>query len=149
MNNRGFTLTEILMVILLVGIMSAVAIPQFVDFSSEARTAKTQQRLKELKLAITGDASLISNGQYVKPGFEAHLGDLPNSLDDLVIQGSQPNYDPFSKRGWRGPYVNNTASDWNVDGWGNLIQYTKASRELRSCGDDGTCGNGDDILVQF
>lgn len=40
-NEKGFTLIEIVMVIVIIGIMAVVAIPQFTNLSAEARQAST------------------------------------------------------------------------------------------------------------
>lgn len=39
---RGFTLIELVMVIVILGVLAAVAIPKFVDLSGDARAAATQ-----------------------------------------------------------------------------------------------------------
>lgn len=41
-NQKGFTLVELVVVIVILGIMAAVAIPKFVDLSDQARTAVTK-----------------------------------------------------------------------------------------------------------
>lgn len=42
MKQAGFTLIELVMVIVILGILAAVAVPRFVDLSSEAKTAAVE-----------------------------------------------------------------------------------------------------------
>lgn len=137
------------MVILLTGIIASVAIPTFIDFGSEAREQVTLNRMGEIKTAITGDPKIVANGRYLKPGFEIQLGSLPNTLNDLVQQGSYANYDPLTKLGWSGPYVNTTVDSWMLDAWDTPLVYERANRRLVSCGSDKSCGNGDDLTINF
>src|SRR5688572_16673488 len=51
-NQSGFTLIEILMVLLLVGILTALGITQFVNFSTEARNNTVKANLKIMRNAI-------------------------------------------------------------------------------------------------
>jgi len=51
-NLKGFTLIEMVIVILLVGIMAAIAIPKFVNLTSAAKEASYDSGLGSLKSAV-------------------------------------------------------------------------------------------------
>ena len=48
-NPRGFTLVEILIVVIILGILAAIVIPQFTNASSDARKSSVQSTLQTLR----------------------------------------------------------------------------------------------------
>ncbi len=52
-NQRGFTLIELVIIIVILGILAAVAIPKYQDLSGEAREASARSSLGSLRSAIT------------------------------------------------------------------------------------------------
>ncbi|MFQ5673627.1 MAG: type II secretion system protein [Nitrospinales bacterium] len=51
-NKKGFTLIELIMVIVILGILAAVAVPKFIDLKGDARTARVQNLTGALRSAV-------------------------------------------------------------------------------------------------
>ena len=52
-DQRGFTLVELVIIIVILGILAAVAIPKYQDLSGEARESAARSSLGSLRSAIT------------------------------------------------------------------------------------------------
>lgn len=151
--SRGFTLVELVMVIIFLGIVTIIAIPNYVDLRDDAKSAVTKDEMTAIKRAIVGDARAQSGGVYTFPGYEADAGALPSSLTDLVIRpASVGTYDPITRLGWRGPYVDSSStSNYQKDAWDTPYVFATSPRRIRSWGPNkaDNSGSGDDIDLNY
>ena len=67
---RGFTLVEVLVVLAIISLMVAIAVPRYVDRLEDAREAALRENLKVMRVAIDR--------------FQADTGRFPRSLEELV-----------------------------------------------------------------
>jgi len=148
---KGFTLIELVVILILVGILAAVAIPKFMDLGRQSRINTTKKKMQDLKVAIIGDPDAIAAGRHSKAGYWGDVGALPSSLNDLVTKpGPVSSFNKYTQRGWNGPYIE---SDLLQDAWGTNFVYQTPDGTggrrfiITSYGPDQASGGGDDITM--
>lgn len=126
----GFTLVEMLLVLVILATLAAVVIPKFAGRTQQAKVTAAQTQIANLETSL--DSFEIDNGFY------------PNSSDGLNALVAQPN----NAQDWKGPYMKKGVP---TDPWGNNYVYTYPGKnnpngyDLMSMGPDGKAGGGDDI----
>ena len=129
---RGFTLIEILVVIIVLGMLAALVGPRILGRVSEAKGATARTQIELLGLAL--DSYRLDNGGY------------PTSEQGLAALNEKPAREPLPQN-WRGPYLRKAIP---ADPWGRPYIYRSpgesnpSAYDLFSLGRDGQPGGADE-----
>lgn len=122
-NKRGFTLVELMLVVIIIGTLVAMVMPRLAGRTEQAKRAAAKADI-EANIASALDLYEIDHGSY------------PENIDVMM-----------EKKEGKGPYLKKKATD----PWGNPYKYTypgtHGDYDLYSFGKDGVdnSGEGDDV----
>jgi len=121
----GFTLIEIMVVVVILGILAAFIVPNIIGKPEDARVVKAKNDIQVLESAL----NMYKLDNFYYPSTQ-------QGLDALV---TRPSGDPPA-RNWRGPYIKQLSKD----PWDNQYQYLQPGQhgefDLYSFGRDGKPG---------
>lgn len=125
-DNKGFTLIEIMVVVVILGILAALIVPRIMSRPDEARVGKAKADLNAISSAL--ELYRLDNFSY------------PTTDQGLEALVKQPSSEPLPKNWKEGGYLERTPSD----PWGNPYQYVMPGEhgeyDLYSWGADGHPG---------
>src|SRR5882762_11890081 len=96
--SRGFTLIEIMVVVVILGVLAAAIIPQFMGTTHDAKVSTAKSNIAELEAALER--------------FNIHMDRHPTTEEGLKVLAEPP---PGEESKWRGPYIKLL----RPDPWGN------------------------------
>jgi general secretion pathway protein G len=99
---NAFTMVEILVVVVILGILAATIIPQFRGTTFDAKVSASKAHIAELESAVER--------------FYIHMDRHPTTEEGLKVLVDAPSGD---EKKWRGPYIQML----RPDPWGNPYQY--------------------------
>ena len=130
----GFTLLEIMVVIVILGLLAALVVPKLIGRTEEAKRTQTRIQIKNLEQAL--QLFKLDNGFY--PGTEQGI--------EALVRAPEIGRVPKNYR--KGGYLDRVPKD----PWGNVYVYvspgTQGDYDISSYGADGVAGGeGEDADI--
>jgi general secretion pathway protein G len=100
--SAGFTLLEIMVVVIIIGVLAATIIPQFMGTTHDAKVSAAKADVAQLENALER--------------FNLHMDRYPTMDEGLKVLVESPTGED---KKWRGPYIKLL----RPDPWGNPYQY--------------------------
>lgn len=123
----GFTLIEVMVVVVILGILAAIIVPKIMSRPEQARVVKVRQDILAIQSAL--DLYKLDNGNY------------PSTDQGLTALVTKPTIPPVP-RDWK---ADGYLQEVPVDPWGQAYQYLNDSEKLKiySYGPKGKEGNSE------
>jgi len=113
LKSKGFTLIEVMVVVVILGILAAVIAPKIMSRPEQARIVKAKQDVLAIQSAL--DLYKLDNGIY------------PTTDQGLEALVNKPSAPPLAQNWKSDGYL----SKLPVDPWGESYQYTNESDKIR------------------
>ena len=131
MSQRAFTLVELMLVVVIIGVLAAMVIPRLAGRTEQAKIARAKSDIAAVGLAL--DLYELDAGRY------------PAALDELVAKDPPSSLSEEARAKWNGPYLKKGLPK---DPWGRAYVFQRESQhsldyDLSSLGPDGQPGNDD------
>ncbi len=129
--DQGFTLVELMLVVIIIGVLVAMVAPRLTGRSRQAKEAAAQ-------------ADITAHLSAALDMFELDNGRFPTTAEGMDALRTAP----AGVRRWKGPYLKRPIP---MDAWGRPYiyrspgQHNREDYDLFSYGPDGVEGNEDDI----
>jgi prepilin-type N-terminal cleavage/methylation domain-containing protein len=118
---RGMSLIELLVVIVVIGILTEVAMKTMTTSVEDLKRTRTQREMEDLANAIVGNPSKTADRTRSSFGYVGDVGAFPPNLGALATN-------PGGYATWNGPYLSpgiaQDTSGFKFDDWGNPYSYS-------------------------